>query len=89
MVDFVNPGLLETYQVFRKVYESPIVRSRQPNAGKKDVELGRARSEALSQLTGMFVLRRTSEILAKYLPMKCNPPQLLEFLRVCLLTRDR
>ena len=35
------------------------------------MELGKGRSEALSGLTGMFVLRRTSEILASYLPTKC------------------
>lgn len=70
MADFVNPGLLETYSAFKKVYETPIVRARQPQASKKDVELGKARSEALSALTGMFVLRRTSDILAKYLPTK-------------------
>lgn len=70
MVDFVNPGLLDTYPVFKKVYETPIVRARQPNAPRKDLELGKGRSEALSSLTGLFVIRRTSEILAKYLPAK-------------------
>ena len=73
MVDFVNPGLLETYSTFKKIYETPIVKARQPGVGRKDVELGKGRSEALSKLTGMFVLRRTSEILAKYLPAKCIP----------------
>lgn len=77
MVDFVNPGLLETYAVFKKAFETPIVKSRQPGARKKDVELGKGRSEALSLLTGMFVLRRTSEILSQYLPLKCNPPVIL------------
>jgi DNA repair and recombination protein RAD54B len=70
MVDFVNPGLLETYPIFKKVYEMPIMKARQPGASKKDLELGRGRSEALSKLTGLFVLRRTSEILSKYLPTK-------------------
>jgi len=72
MVDFVNPGLLETYNVFKKVYEKPIMKARQPGAAKKDMELGKGRSEALSKLTGLFVLRRTSEILAGYLPKKCT-----------------
>ena len=70
MVDFVNPGLLDTYQKFKKVYETPIVKARQPKASKVDVELGKGRSVALSKLTRMFVLRRTSEILASYLPTK-------------------
>jgi DNA repair and recombination protein RAD54B len=67
MVDFVNSGLLDSYAVFKRGFEGPIVRGRQPAAKKNDVELGRARSEALSLLTGMFVLRRTLE---QYLPVK-------------------
>jgi DNA repair and recombination protein RAD54B len=72
MVDFVNPGLLDSYAAFKKNFEGPIVRARQPGVGKKVVELGRGRSEALSAVTNMFVLRRTSEILAHYLPAKCT-----------------
>ena len=73
MVDFVNPGLLDTYAVFKKTFEQPIVRARQPGATRKVVELGRGRSVALSEITKMFVLRRTSEILTTYLPSKCAP----------------
>jgi DNA repair and recombination protein RAD54B len=72
MADFVNPGLLDSYASFKKVYETPIMKSRQPHAPRKTVELGRARSDALSELTRQFVLRRTSEILAKYLAPKCS-----------------
>lgn len=43
--DFVNPGLLESYSTFKKEFENPIVRSRQPGASKKDVEKGKARNE--------------------------------------------
>ena len=73
MADFVNPGLLNNYNSFKKNYELPIVKARQPGAGRKVVELGKGRGEALSTLTGMFVLRRTSEILAIYLPLKRSP----------------
>jgi len=72
MVDFVNPGLLDSYASFKKVYEIPIMKARQPHAPRKTVELGKARSDALNELTGQFVLRRTSEILSKYLPPKCG-----------------
>lgn len=27
-VDFINPGILDTYSTFNKIYEKPIVRSR-------------------------------------------------------------
>lgn len=70
MVDFVNPGLLESYATFRKEFENPIVKSRQPGVGPKDVEKGKARGAELARLTKMFVLRRTAEILAAYLPPK-------------------
>ncbi|TGZ84522.1 hypothetical protein EX30DRAFT_375976 [Ascodesmis nigricans] len=70
MVDFVNPGLLETYATFRKEFENPILKSRQPNATSKSIELGSARSEELARITSMFVLRRTAEILSKFLPPK-------------------
>src|SRR5271169_721313 len=81
MVDFVNPGLLNTYASFKKVYEMPIVKARQPGVGRKAVELGKGRSEELSKVTGMFVLRRTSEILEKYLPLKRITPE------ICLVNR--
>ena len=74
MVDFVNPGLLGSSTSFKKNYEVPIVRARQPNAKKEVMDLGKQRSDELSLVTGMFMLRRTSEILTKYLPRKCMTP---------------
>ena len=70
MVDFVNPGLLGTIKSFTRNFEVPIVKSRQPHAIAKDIENGEAKSEDLSNLTGMFILRRTADILSKYLPSK-------------------
>jgi DNA repair and recombination protein RAD54B len=81
MVDFVNPGLLGTANTFKKEFEGPILKSRQPEASKKDIEKGTARGEELSSLTKMFILRRTAELLSKYLPPKteyvlfCRPTQ--------------
>ena len=70
MVDFVNPDLLGSFKTFTKEFEMPIVKSRQPEALKKDIEKGEARSEELGFLTSMFILRRTADILSKYLPSK-------------------
>lgn len=70
MVDFVNPDLLGSFKTFTKDFEIPIMKSRQPSALKKDVEKGEARSEELASLTSMFILRRTADILSKYLPSK-------------------
>ena len=55
---------------FHRVYEEPILTSRQPGATKEVVELGEERAAELSRLTRMFVLRRTQEINSKYLPPK-------------------
>lgn len=70
MVDFVNPSLLGTIKTFTKEFEVPIVRSRQPGAPQKDVDKGEAQSAELAELTAPFILRRTAEILSKYLPPK-------------------
>ncbi|KYG41192.1 hypothetical protein M433DRAFT_169712 [Acidomyces richmondensis BFW] len=61
MADFVNPGLLGKYSTFKREFEIPILRSRQPEASANDVEKGKARSEELANITAMFVLRRTAE----------------------------
>nr|POE86529.1 dna repair and recombination protein rad54b [Quercus suber] len=70
MVDFVNPGLLNKYATFKREFEIPILKSRQPGALPKDLEKGEARSEELASITSKFILRRTAEILSKYLPPK-------------------
>ena len=70
MVDFVNPDLLGSYKIFTKEFETPIVKGRQPGALKKDVEKGEARNEELTSLTRPFILRRSADLLAKYLPPK-------------------
>ncbi|KAK8211433.1 helicase [Zalaria obscura] len=70
MVDFVNPGLLSKYSTFKREFETPILKMRQPEATDKDREKGEARSEELHAITGRFILRRTADILSKYLPPK-------------------
>lgn len=78
-VDLVNPGLLGTYKKFMKEFERPIIKSRQREATKKDIEKGNARSEELTSQTSMFLLRRNMDILSDFLPPKteyvlfCNP----------------
>ena len=70
MVDFVNPDLLGSFKQFTREFEIPIVRSRQPSASKKDREKGEAKSQELASLTSKFILRRTTDVLLKYLPPK-------------------
>jgi len=61
---------LGTLGAFRRVYEQPIVDSRQPGASKEQVSLGEQRGAELNRMTTMFVLRRTQDINNKYLPTK-------------------
>lgn len=70
MVDFVNPSIMSKYSTFKREFETPILRMRQPEASDNDIEKGQARSAELASRTGMFILRRTSEILSQYLPAK-------------------
>lgn len=43
MSDFCNPGLLDEYSTFRKVFENPILKSRAPGCSAKELEIGKAR----------------------------------------------
>ncbi|KAG9122857.1 helicase [Ceratobasidium sp. 392] len=70
MADFCNPGNLEDYTRFRRIYETPILKSRSPEASAKDIELGAARALQLNEIGKSFVLRRTADILTNYLPPK-------------------
>ncbi|KFY05883.1 hypothetical protein V492_08248, partial [Pseudogymnoascus sp. VKM F-4246] len=70
MVDFLNPTLLKSANSFKKNFEMPILRSRQPNASEREIELGEARQAELSEMTQQFILRRTAEVQAHFLPQK-------------------
>ncbi|XP_069813394.1 DNA repair and recombination protein RAD54B-like isoform X2 [Dendropsophus ebraccatus] len=70
LIDFVNPGILGSLSIYRKVYEEPIIRSREPSANKEEKKLGEERAAELGRLTGLFVLRRTQEVINKFLPPK-------------------
>ncbi|KZT19708.1 hypothetical protein NEOLEDRAFT_936097 [Neolentinus lepideus HHB14362 ss-1] len=70
MADFCNPGLLDDYKAFRRVYEQPILKSRAPDCTSKEAELGQARQTQLMTISKSFVLRREAAILGNYLPPK-------------------
>jgi len=70
MVDFTNPGALGDEKNFRKVYQTPILRGREPDASEAEREKGNAAQAALSSLVNCFLLRRTNELLSKHLPPK-------------------
>ncbi|XP_023504463.2 DNA repair and recombination protein RAD54B isoform X2 [Equus przewalskii] len=94
LIDFVNPGILGPLSSYRKIYEEPIILSRQPSASEEEKELGERRAAELTCLTGLFILRRTQEVINKYLPPKienvvfCQPAALqIELYRKLLNSR--
>ncbi|KAI8921587.1 P-loop containing nucleoside triphosphate hydrolase protein [Entophlyctis helioformis] len=70
MVDFVNPGLLGKRAAFKRQYEDPILRGRAPDCDAQESTLSNERMQELVNLTKSFVLRRTADINAQYLPDK-------------------
>ncbi|KXJ90652.1 recombinational repair protein [Microdochium bolleyi] len=70
LISFANPGLLGDRLEFRKRFELPILRGRDADASDKDRQKG---DECLQELLGVvnkFIIRRTNDILSKYLPVK-------------------
>jgi DNA repair and recombination RAD54-like protein len=70
LLNFANPNYLGTRNDFRKKYEIPILRGR--DAAGSD-EYRKKGDQCLSELLGLvnkFIIRRTNDILSKYLPVK-------------------
>ncbi|XP_067094037.1 DNA repair and recombination protein RAD54B [Osmerus mordax] len=72
IIEFVNPGVLGSAAAYRKVYEEPLLRSRQPSCTEEERVLGEERASELSRLTSLFILRRTQEIINRYLPPRSD-----------------
>lgn len=70
IVDLVNPGLLGKYSDFKRKRELPIIRGSQQDATDEEREVGRQCRAQLDADTSQFMLRRTADILSKYLPPK-------------------
>jgi DNA repair and recombination RAD54-like protein len=70
LISFANPGLLGTRMEFRKKYELPILRGRDANGSDKDRQKGDDCIKELLAVVNKFIIRRTNDILSKYLPVK-------------------
>lgn len=70
LLNFANPGLLGSRQEFRKNYEIDILRGRDADATDEQVEKGAKKLQELSRIVGPLIIRRTNDILSKYLPVK-------------------
>ncbi|KAK6383182.1 DNA repair protein rhp54 [Meristemomyces frigidus] len=70
LLNFANPGYLGTRQDFRKKFEIPILRGRDAAGSDADIMKGNERLAELLTLVNKFIIRRTNDILSKYLPVK-------------------
>ncbi|WEJ93861.1 helicase [Yamadazyma tenuis] len=73
LINFINPGAFGTFTSFQKKFIKPIEMSREVNCYNKEViKMGKTASKELSSITKTFVLRRTNDILFKYLSSKTD-----------------
>lgn len=74
ITDFINPGIFGSFAFFKKRFITPISRARETsNSLNEDIqELGEERSKELIEITKRFTLRRTNDILHRYLPPKTD-----------------
>ncbi|KAF9429051.1 DNA-dependent ATPase protein rad54 [Entomortierella beljakovae] len=70
LLNFANPGLLGSTAEFRKNYELPILRGRDSEASDQEQEISNQKLAELSGVVSKFIIRRTNDILSKYLPTK-------------------
>lgn len=70
LLNFANPNYLGTRNDFRKRFELPILRGRDANGTDADQQKGNERLSELLTLVNKFIIRRTNDILSKYLPVK-------------------
>ncbi|ELV12696.1 DNA repair and recombination protein RAD54-like protein [Tupaia chinensis] len=70
LVHFVNSGILGTAQEFKKHFELPILKGRDAAASEAERQLGEERLRELTSIVNRCLIRRTSDILSKYLPVK-------------------
>lgn len=70
LLSFANPSLLGTRQEFRSKYELAILKSRDALATEQERAKGDEKLSELLSTVNKFIIRRTNDILSKYLPVK-------------------
>lgn len=70
LTSFANPDLLGSRLEFRKRFEIPILRGRDADASEADRLQGDECTAELLGIVNKFLIRRTNDILSKYLPVK-------------------
>ena len=70
LLSFANPNLLGTRQEFRQKYELAILKGRDALASDAERARGDEKLADLLATVNKFIIRRTNDILSKYLPVK-------------------
>ncbi|QSS63357.1 DNA repair and recombination protein RAD54 [Histoplasma capsulatum] len=70
LLNFANPNILGTRNEFHKKYEMPILRGRDADGSDEDRKRGDECVTELLNVVNKFIIRRTNDILSKYLPVK-------------------
>lgn len=70
LLNFANPNYLGTRNEFRKKFENIILRGRDADSTDEEKAKGDVKLAELSQTVSKFIIRRTNDILSKYLPVK-------------------
>lgn len=70
LVNFVNPGMLGTATEFKKKYENAILRGRDADASDGQRQKGDLALAEMAAIVNKCIIRRTSALLTKYLPVK-------------------
>ncbi|KAK4687036.1 DNA repair and recombination protein RAD54 and RAD54-like protein, partial [Tremellales sp. Uapishka_1] len=82
LLNFANPEYLGTRLDFKKNFESKILRGRDAGATDKEKLDSDGKLKELGGLVSKFIIRRTNDLLSKYLPVKyehvvfCRPSPL-------------
>jgi SNF2 family DNA or RNA helicase len=73
LCSIVQPLALDDYDVFKNIFSTPIVASRDPAANSQVKKLGAARASELADITRRFLLRRvTDDIMTALLPPRTD-----------------
>ena len=70
LINFVNPGILGSYQEFKTEYELPILYSQQPTATEDQQLEAEQKKQELNDIISKFILRRTQDVIYSHLPKK-------------------
>ncbi|CAG9126357.1 unnamed protein product [Plutella xylostella] len=70
LVSFVNEGILGTAHEFKRKYENPILKGQDALASDSEREKAQECLQTLTSIVNKCMIRRTSGLLTKYLPVK-------------------